>query len=267
MANQTRRGPGPFKPDVEPVFPLNRKPPVFSTQTPSPPFPRPQERRSFQERRVVTDRRVTYDRRSTRERWAGSGAPATANHAPSNVEVPSNDFENVPPSGVHDVAPNRSGAVDGRGVAPLPRGDFARGGARPFRPVPPTYDGVRPVPPSYDGVRPVPPRYDGGSPDFERYDVEPSLSYEAQTEEEEDDDEELEGFVVPRRVRAREVIWRLFGVLALGGVVYGSGVMLSNPHARREVLDWVTLGHADSATQKAHEIRSTVEKMIRGDER
>jgi hypothetical protein len=57
-----------------------------------------------------------------------------------------------------------------------------------------------------------------------------------------DDFEEPRG--VPRR-RFRQVAWRFVGAAAIGGALYGVGQIGVHPEARREIVQWVTLGHAE----------------------
>lgn len=207
MANFTRRGIGPGRPDLEPVFPLNKKPPV---STPVSYFPRPSdERRSFRDRRLVVDRRFTYDRRSTYDRAGAEEAQeAWANAVPSIsvLRRPANDLDSA---------------------ASAPRPARLQHGAN-----------------------------DSVSAFFEH--EPPAVRYETQLE---DDDDDLDELGVPRRLRAREILGRFFGILMVVGALYGCGLVFADSKARHEVLDWVTLGHADRATEVWQDLRSTVENV------
>jgi hypothetical protein len=62
---------------------------------------------------------------------------------------------------------------------------------------------------------------------------------------------------VPRR-RFRRAAWRLMGAIAIGGAFYGIAQIALHPDARREIAQWVTLGHADQVDGAEH----TVHKWI-----
>jgi len=79
------------------------------------------------------------------------------------------------------------------------------------------------------------------------------------------DDDFADDAALPRPMTARQVAVRIFGFLMICAVVCGCAAILASPQATREVLNWVTLGHADlvlpvadgagSATQGAGEKR------------
>jgi hypothetical protein len=66
------------------------------------------------------------------------------------------------------------------------------------------------------------------------------------------DDDFADDAALPRPMTARQVAVRIFGFLMICAVVCGCAAILANPQATREVLNWVTLGHADQVLQAAH---------------
>ena len=65
------------------------------------------------------------------------------------------------------------------------------------------------------------------------------------------DDDFADDAALPRPVTARQVAVRIFGFLVICAVVCGCVAILASPQATREVLNWVTLGHADQVLQAA----------------
>ena len=57
-------------------------------------------------------------------------------------------------------------------------------------------------------------------------------------------DDDFEPAGVPRR-RFRQMAWRFIGAVAIGGAFYGVAQIAIHPEARREIAQWVTLGHAE----------------------
>jgi hypothetical protein len=65
---------------------------------------------------------------------------------------------------------------------------------------------------------------------------------------------------VPRR-RFRQFAWRFIGAAAIGGAFYGVAQIAVHPQARREISQWVTLGHAERITNAERTIAKWVERV------
>jgi uncharacterized membrane protein YcjF (UPF0283 family) len=79
------------------------------------------------------------------------------------------------------------------------------------------------------------------------------------------DDELVSDLPIAPISRARIWRWRIvrvLGVLLALAAIAATVVLLRNGQARREVLDWVTLGHADATVGVANALRSTVRAVL-----
>jgi hypothetical protein len=59
----------------------------------------------------------------------------------------------------------------------------------------------------------------------------------------------------------RSVAVRVIGSLTLFAALFGCGVVLAHPEARREALDWVSLGHPALVVGIAHDVASAVRQL------
>jgi hypothetical protein len=73
-----------------------------------------------------------------------------------------------------------------------------------------------------------------------------------------DDDEDPRG--LPQR-SGRSVAVRVVGSVALIAALFGCGAVLSSPDAKREAIDWVTLGHPDVVLGVAHRAASALRAL------
>jgi hypothetical protein len=63
---------------------------------------------------------------------------------------------------------------------------------------------------------------------------------------------------VPRGVSSRTVAARIVGFVVVSLALFGCGTVLARPQVTHEVLDWVTLGHADGVTAGVEHLRAAV---------
>jgi len=104
-------------------------------------------------------------------------------------------------------------------------------------------------------------RYPLGRAPFSSYDDEPSQVRRTPMLGSDFRSASFDDFDAPAgvpRSRLRQVAWRLVGAAAIGGAFYGIAQIGVYPEARREIAQWVTLGHPDRLTG----VGQTIEKWV-----
>jgi hypothetical protein len=65
---------------------------------------------------------------------------------------------------------------------------------------------------------------------------------------------------VPRR-RFRSFAWRFIGAVAIAAAFYGIAQIALHPEARRAIVDWVTMGHAEKVQGAERTVQKWVERL------
>jgi hypothetical protein len=65
------------------------------------------------------------------------------------------------------------------------------------------------------------------------------------------------------RLRFRNAAWRFIGALAIGAAFYGVARVGTHAEARRAIMEWVTLGHAEKVQSVKRTLDNWVESVRR----